>query len=77
MDGVCRMKREFSIDFPTMNKEWKIVVENFDEGVQITNQQFEDGKWVEFETINISHCVSELLFKTLAKDFDDGNIGTF
>lgn len=77
MDGVCSMTREFSSSWNDMN-EWKWTVENFEEGLEIKYlEKAKDGIWEEKERINISHMVAERFFKTIAKDYEDGNIETF
>lgn len=70
MDGVTNFIREFSNDFDEM-KDWKYTVEMYEEGIELKYWDNRDGKMKERERINISNCCAELLFKTIAKDFDN------
>lgn len=65
------MIREFSIDFKGLKQEWKYTVEMYDEGIEIKYWDNIDGEMVEKQSINISSCCAELLFKTIAKDFEN------
>ena len=67
MDGVMNMKREFSSDFDEM-KDWKYEVDYFDDCTQIKYMAFEDGIWKCKESIDITACCDEILFRTIAKD---------
>lgn len=70
MDGVTNFIREFSNDFDEM-KDWKYTVEMYEEGIELKYWDNRDGEMKERERINISNCCAELLFKTIAKDFDN------
>lgn len=69
MDGVTKMKREFSSDFVEIG-EWKYEVEYFDECTQIKYMVMENGIWKIRESMDISACCDEILFRTIAKDFE-------
>lgn len=71
MDGVTNLVREFSSDFDDLNRSWKYTVEMLEEGVEIRYWEFIDGVMKLKDSLNISSCCAELLFKTIAKDFED------
>lgn len=73
MDGVMDLKREFSSDYSDMN-EWKFTVEYDECGTIIKYMEFKDKKWICKQEITISSCCDELLFKTIAKDFERGDV---
>lgn len=73
MDGVTNMIREFSSDFNDLKRAWKYTVEMYDEGIEIKYWDNTSGKMEEKQSINISSCCAELLFKTIAKDFENHN----
>lgn len=43
----------------------------YEEGIEIKYWDNEDGEMKERESINISNCCAELLFKTIAKDLEN------
>lgn len=71
MDGVTNIVREFSSDFDDLNRSWKYTVEMYEEGVEIRYWEFINGEMKLKGSLNISNCCAELLFKTIAKDFED------
>lgn len=71
MDGVTNLVREFSSNFNDLTKEWKYTVEMYDEGIEIKHWDSRDGEMKERERLNISTSCAELLFKTIAKDFEN------
>lgn len=73
MDGIMNMVREFSSDFHDLNKSWKYTVEMYEEGVEIRYWEFTDGEMKLKDSLNISSCCAELLFMTIAKDFENRN----
>lgn len=70
MDGVTNMIREFSSDFNDLKRSWKYTVEMYEEGIEIKYLENINGKMEEKQSLNISSCCAELLFKTIAKDFE-------
>lgn len=70
MDGVTTFIREFSSDFEDI-KDWKYTVEMYEEGIEVKYLQKIDDKMEVMERINISRCCAELLFKTIAQDFEN------
>jgi hypothetical protein len=73
MDGVMDLKREFSSDYSEID-EWKFTVEYEESGTIIKYIEKVDKKWVCKQEITISACCDELLFKTIAKDFENGEV---
>ncbi len=74
MDGVMNMIREFSEDFEEMRNSWKYVVKDYADGIEIEYWDTRKDEWGKRDSINISACCAELLFRTIAKDFENGNI---
>lgn len=71
MDGVTNLIREFSSNFNDI-KEWKYTVEMYEEGIVIKEfNQDCNGNLKEINSINISNACAELLFRTIARDFEN------
>lgn len=73
MDGVDTMQRSFSSDFNEL-EVWKFEVDYSEEGTYIKYMEREDGQWVEKQSMCISGCCDELLFTTVARDFESGEV---
>lgn len=72
MDGAVNMIREFSSDFDSMQDQWKYVVYYCEDGVEIEYWETKNGEMFKKHSMNICALCAELLFKTIAKDFDNG-----
>lgn len=71
MGGVTNLIREFSGSFDDI-KEWKYTIEMYEEGIEIKEFQSDcNGDLKEVNSLNISNACAELLFRTIAKDFEN------
>lgn len=74
MDGVTNLIREFSASFEEMNL-WKYTVEMTDEGIEIklweADYKSENKEMKVEKSFLISNLCAEVLFKTVAKDFEN------
>lgn len=73
MDGVMNLKREFSSDYADI-EQWKFVVEYFEDMTTIKYMECKDKKWTVKNEMSINACCDQLLFKTVAKDFENGEV---
>lgn len=72
MSGVKNVIKEFSSSFEEMN-DWKYTVESYEDGVEIKYFEKENEEMVLKNSMNITYECAELLFKTIANDFEKEN----
>lgn len=75
MDGVANMVREFSEDYTEL-KRWKYTVEYYDDGTWIKYMEKDEDsdRWNVKGELNISCMCDNLLFETINKDFQNGEV---
>lgn len=70
--GVTNFTRDFASDYKEIEQCKFQVDYSCEEGTRISYMEYVNNKWTTRESITISTSCDELLFRTIAKDFESG-----